>query len=82
MSDYYLNVNRRIYLSDFSNISDYLELVGKNDRLNITLKNQNIEDYNLLCRILKEKKFHVICNDEYNENMFFITAYKNEYQKN
>lgn len=82
MSDYYLNVNGKIYLSDFSNINDYIELIGENDRLSITFKNQNIEDYNLLCRILEEKRFHIIYNGKYNEDIFSIIAYRNEHMNN
>lgn len=82
MSNYYLNINGKIELDDFGSINDYLELVGENDKINISLYSKYIEDYNLLCKILKTKNFDFICEDEHDDKTHFINAYKNNYKNN
>lgn len=57
MSEYQLSIRGNIGLSDFSSISDYVGIVGKDDVLNINMDTNSSTEMELVYEILKKKDF-------------------------
>lgn len=64
MSYYKMDINGNINLSDYSNINDYIDVVGRNDKLSINLNNKDNENFNILCSLLEQKGFNIINKSE------------------
>lgn len=83
MSEYRLDIRGSIGLSDYSNISDYIELVDDDDRFTITLEAVDSQNYDLICSMLKDRNFIIASKGEYSDNKMYITAIrKGYYQQN
>ncbi|MDU1443778.1 MAG: hypothetical protein E6916_09760 [Clostridium cochlearium] len=63
MSDYRLDINESINLSDYSLINDYLEIPRKNDKVSIKLNYRLKDEVNIICKILNNKGFNIIDKD-------------------
>jgi hypothetical protein len=74
MSQYRLDVKGNIDLSDYSNISDYLELVDTNDKFTITLDKIDSDNVKLICSMLEDKNFQVTSQVQDCEGKFYIAA--------
>jgi hypothetical protein len=76
MSQYRLDIKGSIDLSDYSNISDYLELVDTNDKFTITLDSIDSENVSLICSMLEDKHFQVTSQVEEHEGKVYISAFR------
>lgn len=76
MSDYKMDINGGIGLSDYSNIHDYLGVVDVEDNFIITLNNSGANEINIINSILKHNYFCVWQEgyDEYGK--YHIYSYK------
>ena len=59
MSDYSMEINGTIGLSDYSNIFDYLSIIDINDNFIIRINKNNHEDIELINSMLNENRFIV-----------------------
>lgn len=64
MSNYKLDINGTMKLSDYSSINDYLEIPKKDDRISIKLNSNSKDELNTVCEILNNKGFNVINKKE------------------
>lgn len=76
MSDYRLWVNGDVELEDYSTIHDYIGVIGKNDKLEITINKMGSENIDVVQGILKYDNFQVISKRETKEGNCLITACK------
>lgn len=76
MSEYKLEVNGNIQLSDYSSIHDYMGLVGKEDKLTITVDGADLQNYQMICNILQNDDFMVSTKEAEINGKYYITAYK------
>lgn len=76
MSEYRLDINGYMELGDYSSISDYISIVSTYDTLIITLDENNIEDFNMVCAILKNTNFKLEVNEDSLGRKHYITAVK------
>jgi hypothetical protein len=65
MSEYRLDITGEIDLSTYSNIHDYMAIVGENDKVVITVEHANRENIDILCSLLKNDNFNI--NSEEND---------------
>lgn len=77
MSDYKLDINGAIELSDYSSIYDYMEIVNENDNLTINLRGEK-EDFDILCSMLREKGFNIMKKEYVEGNSHYILAIKRD----
>lgn len=76
MSDYRMNINGSIGLSDYSNIYDYLGVVDAEDNFIITLNNSEASEISMINSILKDNYF-CIWKEGYDDyGVYHIYAYK------
>lgn len=66
MSDYRLNINGKVSLSDYSSINDYLEIPKKDDKVYIKLNYKSEDELDIICKILSNKGFNIIDREENN----------------
>lgn len=59
MSEYSLCVKGNIGLSDYSNINDYMCIVGVFDKLKIVIDISNSENIDIICSMLSESGFYI-----------------------
>lgn len=77
MSDYKMEIRGSIGLSDYSNIYDYIGIVGNNDNFSLTMDTSSQENINIVSSMLKDSNFNII-NQGYDHNgKYFMIAYKN-----
>lgn len=76
MSNYRLQINGRVDLSDYSNIRDYMYIVNQNDKFTIDLNN-NEEDADLLCSMLRKYNFSVLSKGGSIDGRYHISAIRN-----
>jgi hypothetical protein len=81
MSEYRLDIRGSIDLSDYSNISDYIELVDNDDRFTITLEAVDSQNFDLICSMLKDRNFIIASKGEYNNKKMYITAVRKKYNQ-
>ncbi|CDI50853.1 hypothetical protein BN906_02896 [Clostridium tetani 12124569] len=74
MSDYKLDINGNMNLSDYSSINDYLEIPKKDDRISIKLNCNSKDELDIICKILNNKGFDVINKQE---NGYIYASKKN-----
>ena len=77
MSDYKLDINGAIELSDYSSIYDYMEIVNENDSLTINLRGKD-DDFDIICSMLKEKGFNIIRKENVENQVHYILASKKD----
>lgn len=76
MSDYSMDINGYIELSDYSSIFDYLNIIDNNDNFAIRIDKNNKEDIDLINLMLKDNKF-VINYTQYDDHgNYYISANK------
>lgn len=80
MSDYRLDISGDINLSDYSNISDYIELVDSNDSFTIALDDVEPQNIDLLCSMLQDRNFIITSRREYNKGRTYISAIRKNMQ--
>jgi hypothetical protein len=74
MSDYSMDVNGIIGLSDYSNIFDYLNIIDKDDNFVIRIDKNNKGDIDLISSMLRDNKF-AINYTQYDEfGNYYISA--------
>ncbi|MCI1944656.1 hypothetical protein [Clostridium luticellarii] len=76
MSEYKMNIKGRIILEDYSSIYDYMSIIGKNDNLTIEIDGDG-DNREIICSMLKNKKFTISSNETYSGNIYYIKAFKN-----
>jgi hypothetical protein len=81
MSEYRLDIRGSIDLSDYSNISDYIELVDNDDRFTITLEAIDSQNFDLICSMLKDRNFIIASKGEYDNKKMYITAVRKKYNQ-
>lgn len=81
MSEYRLDIRGSIDLSDYSNISDYIELVDNDDRFTITLEAVDSQNFDLICSMLKDRNFIIASKGEYSDKKMYITAVRQKHNQ-
>ncbi|WP_010295414.1 hypothetical protein [Clostridium senegalense] len=76
MSYYKMNIIGRINLSDYSNIHDYMEIIGPEDEFTVMMENSNEEDIQVLCNMLQTEKFNILEKGGNEDGRLFIRANK------
>lgn len=74
MSQYRLDVMGEIGLSDYSNISDYFELVDSDDKFTITFDRVSPENINIVCSMLQEKRFSIYTKEEQKDGKVYLSV--------
>ncbi|WP_163194596.1 hypothetical protein [Clostridium thermarum] len=74
MSQYRLDVMGNVGLSDYSNISDYIELVDSDDKFTITFNNVSTENINIICSMLQEKNFSIYSREEHSNGKIYLSV--------
>lgn len=77
MSDYMMNIRGKIELSDYSNISDYLNIINKDDNFTIKINKNNKGDIDVVNSLLNNNSFSIKQAEYDSYGNYFIKAYKN-----
>ena len=77
MSDYRMDIDGSIGLSDYSNIHDYLGVVDIDDNFTITLNNNGNTEINIINSILKNN----CCNDNQIKQLNIVKIFIDKYNK-
>jgi hypothetical protein len=76
MSEYRLEINGTIGLSDYSNINDYLNIIGENDKVTITVGPGEAHNADIITSILMRNGFEVVTKGGHDDARFHITAFR------
>ncbi|CAM2771811.1 hypothetical protein HAHI6034_13075 [Hathewaya histolytica] len=76
MSKYSLDISGKIDLSDYSMIDDYINVVGNNDILKISIDNYEKDEVGIICSILENKDFSIESKGSSNNGKYYIRASK------
>lgn len=76
MSQYKLDINKAVELSDYSSIHDYMGLVGINDNFIISFKNYDIDNAEVIADMLSHNDFVVFEKEEKEDGKFYIGSYR------
>lgn len=76
MSQYRLDISGNIDLSDYSNINDYIELVGSNDSFVVTFDKVSNENIDIVYSMLQEKDFTINLKEEQKDGNIYLHAMK------
>ncbi|MBU5593488.1 hypothetical protein KQI89_17250 [Clostridium sp. MSJ-4] len=74
MSDYRLDISGHLGLNDYSNINDYIDIVGHNDKFTIALEEGKRNEAEIICVMLKNKGFDISYRDINDEGKVNISA--------
>ncbi|KAJ52202.1 hypothetical protein BD780_003608 [Clostridium tetanomorphum] len=74
MSEYNLDINGVINLSDYSSINDYIDVVGESDKLIININYNDKDNFKIICSMLKDKGFDIIRSEELKDCKYYIVA--------
>ena len=77
MSEYRLDVQGELELSDYSSIHDYIGVIAGEDKLTIVVDKQGAGDMNILRSMLINECFSVSSEEKEQEGKYYISAYKN-----
>ncbi|MEY8001908.1 hypothetical protein AB8U03_17270 [Clostridium sp. Mt-5] len=77
MSEYKMNIKGKIALEDYSSIYDYMSIIGENDNLTIEINDDENKNKEIICSMLKNKKFIISLNEAYGGKKYCIKAFKN-----
>ncbi|MHC6178346.1 hypothetical protein ACYUJ6_00515 [Clostridium sp. JNZ X4-2] len=77
MSEYKMNIKGKIDLEDYSSIYDYMSIIGENDNLTIEINDDENKNEEIICSMLKNKRFIISLNKAYAGNKYCIKAFKN-----
>ena len=76
MSDYRMDIQGSIGLSEYSNIYDYLCIVDKTDKFTISINEENNDSIDTINSILKDNNF-IIDKNGYDKNgKYYINAHR------
>lgn len=78
MSDYRMDIQGSIGLSEYSNIYDYLCIVDKEDKFTISIDKENKDCVGTISSMLHDNRFIVDNQGVDNEGNYFINAHKND----
>jgi hypothetical protein len=78
MSEYLLNVDGQLELSDYSSIHDYIGIMGEKDKLTIVVDKKGAKDMNIICSMLKNESFTIASEEMEQKGKYYICAYKNK----
>jgi hypothetical protein len=76
MSEYRLEINGSIGLSDYSNINDYLNIIGENDKVTITVGSGETHNVDIITSILQRSGFEVALKGGHDDARYYITAFR------
>mgnify|MGYP000857305280 CR=1 FL=1 len=74
MSQYKLDINGIVNLSDYSSIYDYIDIVGEEDKLIVNIKDDDRDNYHIICNMLKDKGFDIIGSKKSSSCKYCILA--------
>jgi hypothetical protein len=78
MSEYRLDVQGELELSDYSSFHDYIEVIGGEDKLTIVVDKKGGSDMDILCSMLINQRFSVSSEKREQDGKYYISAYKNK----
>lgn len=78
MSQYKMDINGMIGLSDYSNIHDYISIIDKNDNFTITLDDSARNSLDIIQSMLKDSKFYIADQGVDGEGKYYMNAQKNK----
>lgn len=76
MSDYKMDINGVLGLSEYSNIFDYMGIVDRNDNFTITLNKVNENDISMITSMLKDSSFSIVDQGAGIDGNYYISANK------
>ncbi len=76
MSDYSMDINGNIELSDYSNIFDYLNIIDKDDNFVIRINRDNKTDIDVINSMLQDNKFTINYTQYDDFGNYYISANK------
>jgi hypothetical protein len=76
MSEYRLEINGSIGLSDYSNINDYLKVIGENDKVTIAVGPGESHNVDIITSILQRNGFEVALKGGHDDARYYITAFR------
>ena len=82
MSDYSMDINGSIELSDYSNIFDYLNIIDKDDNFVIRIDRNNRNDIELINSMLQDNKFNINYTQYDDFGNYYISANKSSWKNN
>lgn len=76
MSEYRLDVNGTIGLSDYSNINDYMAIIGEDDKLTISIGSGESHNVDIITSILQRNGFEVALKGGNDDGTYHISAFR------
>ncbi len=76
MSEYRLEISGNIGLSDYSNINDYLNIIGENDKVTIAVGTGETHNVDIITSILRHNGFEIAMKGSHDDARYYITAFK------
>ncbi|EGT3617364.1 hypothetical protein FHH43_14225 [Clostridium perfringens] len=76
MCNYRMDIKGKIGLSDYSNIFDYINVVGVCDRFMIYMESLDDDNIGIICSMLKDNNFSIKNQGYNNEGIYYINAKK------
>ncbi|MDP4146237.1 MAG: hypothetical protein Q8936_17430 [Bacillota bacterium] len=78
MSEYQLQIDGRVGLSDYSNIYDYMGFVSVNDNFTIILEESDKENAEIIESLLANCNFSIASKGGTEDGRYYITALRNK----
>lgn len=78
MSNYRMDINGIIQLSDYSLIQDYIEIVDNDDNIVFHINNNPETEIDILCNLLEKDKFTILSKLKNNEGGYYVEAKKHK----
>ena len=76
MSDYSLDISGKIGLSDYTVIDDYMKVVSNNDKLRISIDDNEVHESNIICSMLQSSNFYIQSKGNSDNGKYYIEAVK------
>ncbi|GLC29928.1 hypothetical protein [Clostridium omnivorum] len=76
MSEYRLDITGMIGLSDYSNIHDYMGVIGSEDQLVITIGPGDVDNAQIVTDMLQRNNFEISTKGGHDDGRFYISAYR------
>lgn len=76
MSEYRLDVNGIIGLSDYTNIHDYMGVIDGDDNLTITIGPGDDQNVHIICDMLQRNDFVISAKGGHDDGRYYVSAYK------
>lgn len=76
MSQYILDINKAVDLSDYSSIHDYMGLIGVNDNFIISFENYDKDNGEIIADMLNHNNFVVFNKGIQDNGRFYIRSYR------